>query len=46
MIASNLPDSWIFGDIQGRKDNARKVLKPLFKILGVPPSFLDIGGGA
>lgn len=46
MIASNLPDSWIFGDIQGRKVNARKVLKTVFRILGVPPSFLDIGGGA
>ena len=46
MSASSLPESWIFGDIEQRKVNAHKVLTPVFKILGVPNSFLDIGGGA
>lgn len=46
MSASSLPDSWVFGDIEKRKVNARKVLQPVFGILGVPNSFLDIGGGA
>jgi hypothetical protein len=46
MIASNPRDFWVFGDIEGRKANALRVLKPVFKIMGVPASFLDIGGGA
>lgn len=46
MIASKLPDFWVFGDIEKRKANAHKVLKPVFNILGVPASLLDIGGGA
>jgi SAM-dependent methyltransferase len=46
MSTSNLPDFWVFGDIEKRKANAQRVLKPVFNILGVPASFLDIGGGA
>jgi hypothetical protein len=43
---SELPDYWIFGDIEQRKTNAYNVLSSLFPHIGVPNSFLDVGGGA
>jgi hypothetical protein len=46
MTSPNFPSSWIFGDIEQRKVNASKVLSTVFEVIGLPDSFLDVGGGA